>query len=111
MIKIRGHSDDIVSIQGDIYDEVDCYQKDVLFTIGNPEATPGQNAFGLYVTMRYGSQGNGVWSAEISPVDEDAPIPWTVVVYAEDYSAVVDINCPKGTAVKWKVRDRKGRKR
>ena len=104
-LKIYGHSDDLVEIDGDVRDEVDCYDKGVNLVVGRAEAIEGKNAEGLRVGMRYGK--GGCWEARISPIDEDVPCPWPVSVTVERYTAVVTIDCPPGTPIAWKKVARK----
>jgi hypothetical protein len=104
MIRLSGYSDDNVSthIDGED-DEIGCYDNDVAFVIGEPKAKAGQNAHGLRVRMHYGGDGRGCWAAHISPIDEGVGCPWPVAVRFENYTAVVEIGCPKGTRVAHKV--------
>ena len=102
MIILYGASDDLVEIEGDVQEEIGCYEKAVLVTIGRPEVDLGQNAYGVQVRMSYGDEA-GVWAARIAPIDEDVPIPWPVRVSAWGYSAHVVVECPPGTPVTWRV--------
>lgn len=92
MLKISGHSDDVVSIEGDIEDEVKERQR---ITVGTPEMG------GVIVTMRYGVGGTAVWQASIRQLDEKVVVIWPVrVVTAENgYSVAVEVECPLGTPV------------
>lgn len=106
MFSCRGYSDDVVYFDdGTTKDEVGAYEQDVTFTVGDEEASPGANSAGCRVTMAYGD--GGCWSATISLLEEDAPIPWPVRVRADGYTAIVEIDCPVGTKVSW--RKAKGR--
>ena len=109
MIKIFGASDDIVTYEQDgETDEIGCYDKGVRFVIGHPEAAPGRDAAGVIVRMRYAPDGfEGVWTAEIGPIDEDIEIPWpvTVTLGGRGYSALVTIDCPKDTPLTWDGKD------
>lgn len=107
MLKISGASDDIVCLDGHgIDDEVDCYDRNVLITVGWPEAAEGRDSQGLYVLMRYAPSWHpeGVWTAEVAPLDEDVEIPWpvTVTLGGRGYSAEVEIDLPEGVPVTWK---------
>lgn len=87
-MRIYGASDDLVEIEGvDGGDEIGCYEQDVVVTVEEPGG-PGA----VRVTMSYVA--GGVWAATISQIDEDAPIPWPVIVTSRRYSTVVDIACP-----------------
>lgn len=105
-LKIYGASDDLVEIEGHFSEEIDCYEKDVLITVGWPEAAAGKNSQGVFVVMRYAPSWvkSGVWTAEISPFDEDVEIPWTITVGlgGRGYSAEVSIDCPDDVPVKFK---------
>ncbi len=106
-IKIYGASDDLVEIEGHPDgDEVGCYEKDVIVTIGNASG-------GLLVRMSYedrfkGAPGLtdaafGCWSATVAPIAEDIPIPWPVTITnpigrnGRGYSACVTVECPDET--------------
>lgn len=102
MLKIYGASDDLVELEGFIRDEVDCYDKPVQIKVGTDDS-------GLIITMRYGVLG-AVWSAELSQLDEDVPIPWPVTVVTQGrreddvgYSVAVCIDCPDDTPVAVRV--------
>ena len=104
MIKIYGASDDLVEIEGSIHgDEIDCYDKSVLITIGEPEASPGRDAHGLQIRMRHGSLGS--WSAEVGQIDDDYAIPWPVFLRVADhgYSVMVCVDAPADTPLRWEV--------
>lgn len=100
MIKISGHSDDIVSLEGCIDDEIECCSARVRVKIGSPEASPGHDAAGVMVTMAYGGTDSGaVWAATIEPFDDGVPVPWAVSVEFKAYSPVVRVGCPEGTPI------------
>ncbi len=101
MIKIYGTSDDLVEIEGHpAGDEVNCYEKDVLITIGNAGG-------GLLIRMSYAPRFSGApgvaegafgcWSAEIAQVTEDTPILWPVTITREKYSVCVNVDAPPET--------------
>jgi len=113
MLKISGHSDDIVeanielerkcpccgaevekptkAVVGGKGDEINAYEQKVWFTIGDEKG-------GLVVMMFYGS--SGCWATSIGQIGEDVPIPWEVRVGAEGHSVVVCVDCPDGTPAK-----------
>lgn len=107
MLKIYGASDDLVEIEGHAREEIDCYDRKVVITIGWANEESPQSARGVYVIMRYSPRylRNGCWTAEISPIDEDADIPWPITVELEPnrrYSSLVTIDCPKNIPISWK---------
>lgn len=105
-LRIYGASDDLVEIEGHFAEEVDCYDRSVLITVGWPEANAGRDSQGVYVLMRYAPKWvkTGVWTAEISPLDEDVEIPWPVTVSlgGRGYTAEVVIDCPDNVPVTFK---------
>jgi hypothetical protein len=105
MLRISGASDDLVEIEGDHRDEISS-TKPVLFVIGNDKPTQGENSAGVHLRMEYGEMPGATWAATISPIDEDVPIPWSVSVASERYTAVVAIDCPKGTPIRAFIDDR-----
>jgi len=101
MIRIYGASDDLVEIDGDVVDEVDCYKSGVEITIGT-QAGAGKDAEGLTVRAEHGRLG---WLIGVALFDDDAPIPWPVRIETQDYSPCVVVECPPGTPVTWKKVD------
>lgn len=101
MLKISGYSDDVVSLDGIVNDEVGAYERAVQFTLAG-------DGGGLFVRMQYAPKFHpgGVWVATVAPLDEDIPIPWPVSITLSEqrYSPVVEIGCPKGTVVTWTKR-------
>ena len=116
MLKISGHSDDIVEANIELERKcpccgaevekptkavvggkveslalIDAYEQKVWFTIGDEKG-------GLVVMMFYGS--SGCWATSIGQIGEDVPIPWEVRVGAEGHSVVVCVDCPDGTPAK-----------
>lgn len=69
MLTISGHSDDVVSLEGDLEDEVAQWQR---ITV-SCRATGG-----VVVTMRYGTGSAAVWQASVRHVEEGCPVPWSV---------------------------------
>jgi len=106
VLKIYGASDDLVEIEGHFSEEVDCYDQNVLITVGWTEASAGKDSQGVHVLMRYAPKwvNAGVWTAEVSPIDEDVEIPWPVTVKLSErgYSAEVSILCPDDVPVSFK---------
>jgi hypothetical protein len=98
MLKIYGASDDLVELerltsfgQWSSVDEVGGYEEIVQVTIGRDDG-------GLIVEMHYGEL--GVWSAKVSQIGEDVPIPWNVSIETQDdvgYSVAVLVDCPDDT--------------
>jgi len=105
MLKISGHSDDIINLEGIVNDEVNGDGANII--VGKQSASEGEDAFGIKIKMRYVK--GGVWAATIEPLDDDVKCPWPVSVTIENYSAVVAIDCPKGTNVSYKKVSIKGR--
>ncbi len=102
MLKISGYSDDIVSIEGDISDEISAMKRVATLVIGS-NATGG-----LVVRMAYSPKWSpdSTWVATVAQVTEDAEIPWPVrIVHGRKdsgdvyHSVVVEIDCPPGTPV------------
>lgn len=113
MLKISGHSDDIVcanvsvsracpdcggEVQDGLYegtvvekeDEIGAYNQDLIFYVGDEKGA---------VAIVYGYSANGCWFATVGLVDEDIEIPWPVSIKSEGYAVVVEIDCPIGTPV------------
>jgi hypothetical protein len=91
MIRIYGHSDDCICLDGDIVDEVGAYDEGRTITIGG-------EGEGLEVRAEY----VGVWKFTLNQVDADVPVPWPIRVETEHgYSLAVVIECPPGTPVTW----------
>lgn len=102
MIKIYGHSDDVVVIDGDIREELGAFNDERVITIG------GEGA-GLEVVASYGKGNGGVWQFTLRQVDEDVGVPWSVSITTEHtYSLAVVIDCPPGTPVDWDGKDESG---
>lgn len=106
MLKIYGASDDLVEIEGHVTDEIGCYDKNVLLTIGWPNEETPQMGRGLYVLMRYSPPhfNHGCWTAELSPLEEEAEIPWPVSIKLgrRGYTVEINIECPDDVPVSWK---------
>ena len=95
MLKIYGSSDDLIEVEGHIREEY--YVSDPVPTVLQIANTDGD---ALIVTFVYGRYDN-TWSAEVSQVTEDAPIPWPVTITAEpdSYTVAVNIDCPDDTTI------------
>lgn len=110
MLRIYGHSDDVVIVQDDadlVGNEFSCYSEACALLVGEQEGD------GLFVTMTYESEeccvGPGAyWRAQISRIDcgddNGTPLPWPVTIRnprdrETPYSVVVEIDCPGGTPV------------
>lgn len=102
-LEIWGASDDLVELRGGIDDEVDCWDRTVSFSVGDPLSG------GVVVEMDYGA--GGVWAATLRQFDEDVPIPWPVAISVAErgYSVLVRIECPPNTPVAWTKRDKTDR--
>ena len=94
MIRMYGHSDDIVYIDGDAQHEIGAGVP-VSITSKDPEEG------GVVVRLDYVNP--GVWEARIRQLAEDLPIPWPVrVSNRHEYSVLVEIDCPHpGVGVTW----------
>lgn len=102
-VKLLGHSDDIVVIEG-IAGGSDETGDGAVITVGYPEAAEGMPSHGVIVRMNYGPEwhGEGVWVASVAPIGEDTPIRFPVrIEMAEGYTPIVTIDCPPGTPVSY----------
>lgn len=101
MIRVRGHSDDVLSVDTDgaAGDEFDGNDRTVVILIGTV-------AGGLVVRATYapdnrepknGIGDGGTWQMAIELIDEDVPIPWRVRIEAEGYTPIVVVECPDDT--------------
>lgn len=91
MIRIYGHSDDVVCIDGDVRDELGAYDRERTITVGG-------EGEGLEVTAVYSD--SGTWQFSLRQLDEDVPMPWGVRIVPEHaYSLAVIVECPPGTPV------------
>lgn len=100
MLKIYGSSDDLVCVEG-LYD--DEFREGDVLVVGDREAALGCNAQGMLVRLSYAPDwvGTAIWTAELAPMDDGAPIPWRVEMTQSErgYSAQVLVHCPTGTPV------------
>ena len=116
MIRIYGGSDDLCEVEGISLhanedskggsgvakagtspDEIGCYDLDVQFVIGYPEARAGDDAHGIRVWLHYTDL--GVWAVSVMPIEEDIACRFPVSVRVKGYSAVAEIDAPDGTPV------------
>lgn len=85
MIKVYGCSDDLVEIEGDIEDEIGCYDRDVRIDFRD----------GTKILVGYGKPGLGVWRIE---VERQGTAPHKLTVCededAEIYSDIFEIEAP-----------------
>jgi hypothetical protein len=97
-VRISGHSDDIVSLEAYVSDEVS--GDAVRVKIGWSEAAPGRDAAGVMVTMIYGGNDSGaVWAATVEQFEDGVPVPWPVTITFRTYTPVVLVGCPEGTPI------------
>jgi hypothetical protein len=98
MIKIYGHSDDVVCVDRANPDseEFDSFDRSTILKIGSDKE-------GLIVTMRYGAHEHSgdTWSAEIEMIEEGTPVPWDISWKVEDgkYTGILSIYCPTDTPI------------
>ena len=101
MIRISGHSDDIVEI--DVHgrgDEIGCINKPAVITITAKDAIQGCRVIGEYAPGEA-----AVWRFAVEQVDEDVPMPWPVrFVPKHGYSLEVQVDCPPDVKVEWTPR-------
>jgi hypothetical protein len=98
MLRIYGASDDLVELDGIVYDELGAYNSHRVITVGDDKG-------GLRVIAEYAPKhiktGAGVWRLSVEPIEEDVPCPWPVRVEVKGYSTHIVIDCPEGTPVTW----------
>lgn len=97
MITFRGHSDDIVMIEGNGKGEDEFYgphDKEIFATF----IVGGQ--------MRIHAIYHGTWCFAIDLIDEDIPLPdWPIKFHMDGYSAVLEIDTPADVRVFQEQRD------
>ncbi len=106
-LRFRGHSDDLACIDGNISDEIQSIGCNVRFTIGWPEASAGEPARGIMLTLVYAAGAKATWAAFVEQIDEGVLCPWLVSVCTppddsgpgRPYSVDVVVKCPAGTPV------------
>jgi hypothetical protein len=93
-LRIYGASDDLVEIEGDVQEEIGCYDTQVTLEIGGLDG-------GIRVIADYGVDKAAVWRLALEPVDEDVPVPWPVrtELGGRGYSLVIIVDCPPGTPI------------
>jgi len=98
MIKLYGCSDDLVEIEGDIVEEYGCPENGLLITLkhGDPDVTAGVQLRFFYDYKPLKIE-QACWTIAITPIDEDAPIPWPIKVELNKYgySPLIIIDCLK----------------
>ena len=96
MLRIYGHSDDLVEIEGDVNEELNT--DNAVLLIGR------EDDGGLVARVSYAHNNRAaVWGVSVEPVDEEVPIPWPVGIKLEPehgYSAVLIVSSPPGTLVR-----------
>lgn len=98
-LRFYGHSDDCAEIDGDISDEIGCYDKGVRFRIGDASG-------GVLVTMQYAPGDGGVWRLSAEQIDEGIVCPWPIrIEHQHAYSLALVVDCPPGAPVMVKVGD------
>ncbi len=97
MLEIYGSSDDLVELEGMVTDEIGCYDRWAVITVGNSEG--GLIVRGIYGIPRQTKE--AVWSFAIEPISEDVPIPWPISIELDKngYSPRIKIDCPPLTPV------------
>jgi hypothetical protein len=94
-IRIYGHSDDCIEIEGDVDDELGAYDRERCITVGG-------EGEGIEVRVSY----HGTWRFAVSMIDEDVPCPWSIRIEPKHgYSQQVVIDCPPGTPVDFDEKD------
>lgn len=98
MIRISGHSDDIIEI--DVHgasDEIGAFSRPVAITIKAKEAIQGCRVIG-----EYAPGDAAVWRFAVEQIDEDVPMPWPVrFAKKHGYSLEVQIDAPPDVTVEW----------
>lgn len=107
MIRIQGHSDDVVVIEGDgangqrFCEELGAYERHRTITVGDPAVG------GVRIVAEYDPKHAGLdttcWRLSVELVEEDKPIPWPVRIETAEnlYSPAMVIDCPAGTPIDW----------
>jgi len=94
MLRIYGHSDDCVEIEGDVNDEIGAFERARVITIGG-------EGEGVIVRAAYAPDSSaGVWRLSVELVEEGVPCPWPIRIEPRhSYSQQIVIDCPPGTPV------------
>jgi hypothetical protein len=116
--KVSGYSDDSVIFQGPVRnkEQYACGHA-VRVVIGRTQAAAGEFPEGVVIEFQYARdpKGPAVWSAIVSPLDEECEIPWPVEFQAklsrarrsnagDLYTPTVVVRCPQNTP--WRVERR-----
>lgn len=97
MLKIYGHSDDLVEIEGDIRggkgEEINIIDKPAMVHIGGSKGIVVQNEYtdgGWETTLRFGADH-----------EDKEPMPWKITVEMSEngYSLATTVDCPPDTDV------------
>lgn len=93
MIVISGHSDDIVSLSGDVDDEI---EQEKVIVIGDKNR-------GVRVKLTYGlNSGGAMWDVTIGLYAENVPMfPITVINGESSYTVQVVVMCPSKTSIQY----------
>jgi hypothetical protein len=98
MIKIYGHSDDCLELEGEFRgeNEYSCYNKPVTIVIHDFTFDTD-----VVVTGEYAVKGRAAsWRISVELIDEDKPMPNMRITMAENgYSPMLIIDCSENTAV------------
>lgn len=103
MIRIYGHSDDCIEIEGDVDEELGAYSRPRCITVGGEDG-------GVEVWVEYAPERTkgAVWHFTIGLIDEDVPCPWPIRIEPKHgYSQQAVIDCPAGTPVDFGEEDDK----
>lgn len=93
-----GHSDDCAEVDGDIREEIGCYDGEVRWRVGDAGG-------GVFVTASYGRGDGSVWAFTVEQIDEDIAVPWPISIKPEHgYSLRVNVDCPAGTPLAYATR-------
>lgn len=97
MIRIYGHSDDCLEVEGDFRgeNEYNSFLKPISVVVHDFTF-----ATSVVVTGEYGKR-SGVWSISVEPIDEDKPMPNMSIGMAKNgYSPMLMIDCSENTLVR-----------
>jgi hypothetical protein len=101
MVRINGHSDDVVEIVFcDSTQTVDCYEKDVKVAVYDNETKDG-----VRIIMSYGVR-KAVWGATVEPLRDGSKMPWPITIEQDperDYGVLVTVLCPDGVMVRYQA--------
>ena len=97
MIRIYGHSDDCLEVEGYFRgnSEYSSYSKPITIIVSDFVHNTG-----VIVTGEYGKH-SGVWSIAVEPIDENKPMPdMRIVMAGNGYSPMLMIQCDENTQVR-----------